>query len=180
MSEASAKTIRRAHAVQPVAALQSEYSLFWREPEETVMPTLEELGIGFVPFSPLGKGFPDRQDRCRIRRSTVLTSATCATIQRGESQGESELGGCSEHLRDAKERHPCTNCTRVAPCKEAVDRSDSRHHKATSPGGKSGCDNRQLTTDDLRKIVNAYRAWRSGGALPRTASKTDRALSTIL
>jgi aryl-alcohol dehydrogenase-like predicted oxidoreductase len=57
LSEASAKTIRRAHAVQPVTALQSEYSLFWREPEETVVPTLEELGIGFVPFSPLGKGF---------------------------------------------------------------------------------------------------------------------------
>jgi len=57
LSEASVETIRRAHAVQPVAALQSEYSLFWREPEETVMPTLEELGIGFVPFSPLGKGF---------------------------------------------------------------------------------------------------------------------------
>ncbi len=57
LSEAGAKTIRRAHAVQPVAALQSEYSLWWREPEESVMPTLEELGIGFVPFSPLGKGF---------------------------------------------------------------------------------------------------------------------------
>ena len=57
LSEASAKTIRRAHAVQPVAALQSEYSLFFREPEESVIPTLEELGIGFVPFSPLGKGF---------------------------------------------------------------------------------------------------------------------------
>jgi aryl-alcohol dehydrogenase-like predicted oxidoreductase len=57
LSEASARTIRRAHAVQPVAALQSEYSLFWREPEDTVIPTLEELGIGFVPFSPLGKGF---------------------------------------------------------------------------------------------------------------------------
>lgn len=57
MSEAAAKTIRRAHAVQPVAAIQSEYSLFWREPEQTVIPTLEELGIGFVPFSPLGKGF---------------------------------------------------------------------------------------------------------------------------
>jgi aryl-alcohol dehydrogenase-like predicted oxidoreductase len=57
MSEAAAKTICRAHAVQPVTALQSEYSLFWREPEETVIPTLEELGIGFVPFSPLGKGF---------------------------------------------------------------------------------------------------------------------------
>src|SRR5574341_616382 len=57
MSEAGAKTIRRAHAVQPVAALQSEYSLWWRKPEEEVLPTLEELGIGFVPFSPLGKGF---------------------------------------------------------------------------------------------------------------------------
>src|SRR5271156_4830120 len=57
MSEAGAKTIRRAHAVQPVAALQSEYSLWWREPEEEILPTLEELGIGFVPFAPLGKGF---------------------------------------------------------------------------------------------------------------------------
>ncbi len=57
LSEAGVKTIRRAHAVQPVAALQSEYSLFWREPEVEVIPTLEELGIGFVPFSPLGKGF---------------------------------------------------------------------------------------------------------------------------
>ena len=57
LSEASAHTIRKAHAVQPVAALQSEYSLFWREPETTIMATLEELGVGFVPFSPLGKGF---------------------------------------------------------------------------------------------------------------------------
>jgi len=57
MSEAGADTIRRAHAVQTVTALQSEYSLFWREPEEAVLPTLEELGIGFVPFSPLGRGF---------------------------------------------------------------------------------------------------------------------------
>lgn len=57
LSEAGAKTIRRAHAVQPVAAVQSEYSLWWREPEQEILPTLEELGIGFVPFSPLGKGF---------------------------------------------------------------------------------------------------------------------------
>jgi aryl-alcohol dehydrogenase-like predicted oxidoreductase len=57
LSEAGAQTIRRAHAVQPVTALQSEYSLWWRKPEEEVIPTLEELGIGFVPFSPLGKGF---------------------------------------------------------------------------------------------------------------------------
>ncbi|MGD0640613.1 MAG: aldo/keto reductase [Roseiarcus sp.] len=57
LSEAGAQTIRRAHAVQPVTALQSEYSLWWREPEKEILPTLEELGIGFVPFSPLGKGF---------------------------------------------------------------------------------------------------------------------------
>src|SRR5262249_52161651 len=57
LSEAGAKTIRRAHAVQQVAALQSEYSLWWREPEREILPTLEQLGIGFVPFSPLGKGF---------------------------------------------------------------------------------------------------------------------------
>jgi aryl-alcohol dehydrogenase-like predicted oxidoreductase len=57
LSEAGVQTIRRAHAVQPVAALQSEYSLWWREPEQEVLPTLEQLGIGFVPFSPLGKGF---------------------------------------------------------------------------------------------------------------------------
>jgi aryl-alcohol dehydrogenase-like predicted oxidoreductase len=57
LSEAGAQTIRRAHAVQPVTALQSEYSLFWREPEKEIIPTLEELAIGFVPFSPLGKGF---------------------------------------------------------------------------------------------------------------------------
>jgi aryl-alcohol dehydrogenase-like predicted oxidoreductase len=57
LSEAGVQVIRRAHAVQPVTALQSEYSLWWREPEEEILPTLEELGIGFVPFSPLGKGF---------------------------------------------------------------------------------------------------------------------------
>jgi len=57
LSEAGVQTIRRAHAVQPVSALQSEYSLWWREPEKEILPTLEELGIGFVPFSPLGKGF---------------------------------------------------------------------------------------------------------------------------
>ncbi|WP_072929254.1 aldo/keto reductase [Nissabacter archeti] len=57
LSEAGVQTIRRAHAVQPVAALQSEYSMWWREPEQAILPLLEELGIGFVPFSPLGKGF---------------------------------------------------------------------------------------------------------------------------
>ncbi|MGH7669687.1 MAG: aldo/keto reductase [Gemmatimonadaceae bacterium] len=70
LSEAGVKTIRRAHAVQPVAALQSEYSLWWREPEEAILPTLEELGIGLVPFSPLGKGFLTG----KIDQNTTFTS----------------------------------------------------------------------------------------------------------
>ncbi|MBO0798025.1 MAG: aldo/keto reductase, partial [Blastocatellia bacterium] len=70
LSEAGVQTIRRAHAVQPVAALQSEYSLWWRNPEEEVLPTLEELGIGFVPFSPLGRGFLTG----KIDENTAFTS----------------------------------------------------------------------------------------------------------
>jgi aryl-alcohol dehydrogenase-like predicted oxidoreductase len=68
LSEAGVKTIRRAHAVQPVAALQSEYSLFWRAPETEVIPTLEAFGIGFVPFSPRGKGFLTQGPRVRESR----------------------------------------------------------------------------------------------------------------
>jgi aryl-alcohol dehydrogenase-like predicted oxidoreductase len=63
LSEAAPLTIRRAHAVQPVTAVQSEYSLWWRRPEAEVLPTVEELGIGFVPYSPLGKGFPHGNDQ---------------------------------------------------------------------------------------------------------------------
>ena len=74
LSEAGVKTIRRAHAVQPVTALQSEYSLFWREPEESVIPRLEELGSGFVPFSPLGKGFLTERS-IPLRNSTAPTFA---------------------------------------------------------------------------------------------------------
>src|SRR5689334_860541 len=77
LSEAGVQTIRRAHAVQPVTALESEYSLWWREPEDAILPTLEELGIGFVPFSPLGKGFltgtisPDTEFESGDFRNTV-------------------------------------------------------------------------------------------------------------
>jgi len=84
LSEAGAQTIRRAHAVQPVAALQSEYSLWFREPEAEILPTLEELDIGFVPFSPLGKGFLtgkiDEQTTCRFpaRQSCTVSRRTSA------------------------------------------------------------------------------------------------------
>ena len=71
MSEAAANTIRRAHAVQPVTAVQSEYSLWWKRPEEEVLPLCEELGIGFVPFSPLGKGFLTG----KINQDTIFASS---------------------------------------------------------------------------------------------------------
>lgn len=76
LSEAAAKTIRRAHAVQSVAAVQSEYSLWWRRPEEEILPTLEDLGIGFVPYSPLGKGFLTGT----ISKDTAFASADVRTI----------------------------------------------------------------------------------------------------
>ena len=81
LSEAGVQTIRRAHAVQPVTALQSEYSLWWREPEQEVLPTLEELGIGFVPFSPLGKGSSPARSTKRPP-STAPTSATSSRASR--------------------------------------------------------------------------------------------------
>lgn len=89
LSEAAAQTIRRAHAVQPVAALQSEYSLFWRQPETEILPTLEELGIGFVPFSPLGKGF--------------LTGAITAETKFDSSDFRSTVPRFSEENRKANQ-----------------------------------------------------------------------------
>src|SRR5207244_303853 len=76
LSEAGAQTIRRAHAVQPVTAVQSEYSLWFREPEAEVLPTLEELGIGFVPYSPLGRGFLTG----KINENTVFDSSDFRNI----------------------------------------------------------------------------------------------------
>ena len=92
LSEAGVQTIRRAHAVQPVTALQSEYSLWWRRPEEEVLPTLEELGIGFVPYSPLGKGFLTG----KFNENTTFDSTDFRThsppLYAGGSESESGLG----------------------------------------------------------------------------------------
>ncbi|MDR3440263.1 aldo/keto reductase [Telmatospirillum sp.] len=89
LSEAGVQTIRRAHAVQPVTALQSEYSMWWREPEKEILPTLEELGIGFVPFSPLGKGF--------------LTGAIDATTAFGADDFRAKVPRFSEENRKANQ-----------------------------------------------------------------------------
>ncbi len=105
MSEAAAKTIRRAHAVQPVTALQSEYSLWWREPEAEIIPTLEELGIGFVPFSPLGKGFLTG----KIDENTTLDSSDFRnTIPRFEPEARKANKALVDLLQEIAQRKNAT------------------------------------------------------------------------
>ena len=142
LSEAGVQTIRRAHAVQPVTALQSEYSLWWRKPEAEVIPTLEELGIGFVPYSPLGKGFLTG----KMDENTKLGSDDFrSTLPRFTPEAMKAnqafvdlLGG----YRNAEEGDACADCSRVAACTEAVDRSYSGYDEVVAPGRESGvgCD----------------------------------------
>ena len=132
LSEAGVQTIRRAHAVQPVTALQSEYSLWWREPEAEVLPTLEELGIGFVPFSPLGKGFLtgkiDREHDVRQHRLPQHRPA----LHAGGPKGESGAGRSAAHDRRTEEGDARPDRARLAAGPEAVDRAHPRHHEAAS------------------------------------------------
>src|SRR5208283_1992845 len=128
LSEAGAKTIRRAHAVQPVAALQSEYSLLWRGPEEEILPTCEELGIGFVPWSPLGAGFltggMDENTRFdsadfranvpRFAPEALKANLALVDLVRGRDAGTGRAG--------------------LAPGEEAMDSAHPWHHKTQAPG----------------------------------------------
>ena len=136
LSEAGVKTIRRAHAVQPVTALQSEYSLWWREPEAELIPTLEELGIGFVPFSPLGKGFLTG----KIDEKTTFDSSDFRNIvprfspeARKANQTVVDLLGqnCGTEEGDTG-----ADRTGMAAGAEAMDSSDSRHDQGIAAGGK--------------------------------------------
>ena len=133
LSEAGVQNIRRAHAVQPVTALQSEYSLWWREPEEEILPTLEELGIGFVPFSPLGKGFlTGKIDETHDVRPVRLPQHRAALLA-GEPQGESGARRSGEQDRGEEAGDAGADRARLAARAEAVDRADPRHHEAAPP-----------------------------------------------
>ena len=151
LSEAGVKTIRRAHAVQPVTALQSEYSLWWREPEAEVIPTLEELGIGFVPFSPLGKGFLTG----KISEDTKFDNTDFRNIvprftpeNRKANQALVDLLG--EH-RETEEGDACSDRAGLAAGAEAVDRSDPGHDQAASPGREYW----SSLTSNLRRTISA-------------------------
>ena len=136
LSEAGVKTIRRAHAVQPVTALQSEYSLWWREPELEVIPTLEELGIGFVPFSPLGKGFLTG----KISEDTKFDKSDFRNIvprfspeNRKANQAVVDLLGV---YRRAEEGDSGADRAGLAAGAKALDRSHPWHNQAAPPGRK--------------------------------------------
>ena len=137
LSEAGVQTIRRAHAVQPVAALQSEYSLWWREPEAEMLPTLEELGIGFVPYSPLGKGFlTGKIDETTDVRQHGLPQQRSALYARG-AQGQPGAGRCArQRSARASKATPGAAGAGLAAGAEAVDRADSRHYKTAPAGGE--------------------------------------------
>ena len=155
LSEAGVQTIRRAHAVQPVTALQSEYSLWWREPEEEVLPTLEELGIGFVPFSPLGKGFLTGAINENTKFDSTDFRNIVPALHAGGSEGEPGPGRSARRDRGAEEGDARADRARLAAGAEALDRADPRHHEAASPGGEHRRGRRRTDADDLRDIDDA-------------------------
>ena len=136
LSEAGVQTIRRAHAVQPVTALQSEYSLWWREPEEEILPTLEELGIGFVPFSPLGKRVPHGQDQRRNEVRQDRFPQHRPALHAGEPQSESGPGGSARQDRRTEEGDARADRARLDARPEAVDGSHPRHNEVAPAGRK--------------------------------------------
>ena len=178
LSEAGVQTIRRAHAVQPVTALQSEYSLWWREPEDEILPVLEELGIGFVPFSPLGKGFlTGKIDESTTVREHRLPQHGPPLRSRGP-EGESRVRGAARAHRRSKGRDAGADRTRLDPGAEAVARPDPGHDEAASPGGEQcrrrrGTDRGRSAGARGRRLGDHCR----GRALRRSQPAHDRPLS---
>ena len=139
LSEAGPQTIRRAHAVQPVSALQSEYSLWWREPEAQIVPTLAELGIGLVPFSPLGKGFLTGT----ISAATAFDSSDIrSTIPRFTPQARQAnqalvelMAGSRRPSRPPRPRSPWPGCSPSGPgsCRSPAPAAWSAWTKTSQP-----------------------------------------------
>jgi aryl-alcohol dehydrogenase-like predicted oxidoreductase len=155
MSEAGVQTIRLAHAVQPVAALQSEYSLWWREPEKEIIPTLEELGIGFVPFSPLGKGFLTG----KIDENTKFDSTDFRNIVPRFSEDNRKANQAMVDLLGTIAKQKSATPAQVAlawllaqkPWIVPIPGTTKLHRLEENIGGASI----ELTVDDLREIEDA-------------------------
>ena len=136
LSEAAAGTIRRAHAVQPVAALQSEYSLWTRGPEAEVLPTLEELGIGFVPFSPLGRGFLTGKMDAHTTFDSSDFRADAPALHPAGAGGEPGPGRSPSHDRRPQGCDPRADRARLVARPAAVDRPDPGDDQGGAPAGE--------------------------------------------
>jgi len=156
LSEAAAQTIRRAHAVQPVAALQSEYSLWWREPEHEILPTLQELGIGFVPFSPLGKGFLTGA----IDEKTEFTSNDFRNIlprfnaeaRKANQQLVDTLGRIAEQKKTTRAQIALAWLLAQKPWIVPIPGTTKLHRLEENLGSAAV----ELSADDLREIESAF------------------------
>ena len=161
LSEAGVQTIRRAHAVQPVAALQSEYSLWWREPERGDLPVLEELGIGLVPFSPLGKGFLTGEIDANTKFDKDRLPQHRAAFLGGGPQGQPGDGGSAGPDRGEEEATPAQIALAwllaQKPWIVPIPGTTKLHRLEENLGGAAV----ELSADDLRDIE--ARRPRSGG-----------------
>ena len=158
MSEAGAADIRRAHAVQPVTALQSEYSLWWREPEKEILPTLEELGIGFVSFSPLGKGFltgaiSDRTEFDKTDFRNILPRFS-AEARKANQALVNAIGQVAEQKNATKAQIALAWLLAQKPWIIPVPGTTKLHRLKDNLGGAS----LELTADDLKAIQDAISA----------------------
>jgi len=158
MSEASAVNIRRAHAVQPVTALQSEYSLWWREPEKEILPTLEELGIGFVPFSPLGKGFLTGaiSDKTEFDKTDFrnIVPRFSAEARRANQALVDALGKIADQKKATKAQIALAWLLAQKPWIVPIPGTTKLHRLEENLGGADV----ELTADDLRTIHDAISA----------------------
>ena len=155
MSEAGVATIRRAHAVQPVTALQSEYSLWWREPEKEILPTLEELGIGFVPFSPLGKGFltgaiSDKTEFDKSDFRNIVPRFTAEARKANQALVEA-LGRIADHKKATKAQIALAWLLAQKPWIVPIPGTTKLHRLEENLGAASV----ELTPDDLKSIHDA-------------------------
>ena len=158
MSEAGAASIRRAHAVQPVAALQSEYSLWWREPETEILPTLEELGIGFVPFSPLGKGFLTGaiSDKTKFEKTDFrnIVRRFSAEARKANQALVDELGRIAEQKKATKAQVALAWLLAQRPWIVPIPGTTKLHRLEENLGGASV----EMTAEDLRAMHDAISA----------------------
>ena len=158
MSEAGAANIRRAHAVQPVTALQSEYSLWWREPEKEILPTLEELGIGFVPFSPLGKGFLTGaiSDKTEFDKSDFrnVVPRFSAEARKANQALVDALGRIADQKKATKAQVALAWLLAQKPWIVPIPGTTKLHRLEENLGGASV----ELTPEDLKAIHDAISA----------------------